>query len=56
MNDAVDVQRKSADGRRRGWVKDHGVTDGLDKGSGTIAVGGANFTESHVLANSTPTC
>jgi len=44
------VQRKSADDVAATWVKDHPVTDGLAQGSGTIAVGGANFTESKVLA------
>ena len=50
MNNEVDVQRKSADDVAATWVKDHPVTDGLAQGSGTIAVGGANFTESKVLA------
>ena len=50
MNNAVDVQRKSAADVAAGWVKDHPVTDGLAKGSGAISVGGANFTESTVLA------
>ena len=51
MNNAVDVQRKSATDVASAWVKAHPVTDGLAKGSGAIAVGGANFTESTVLAN-----
>jgi len=51
MNAAVDVQRKTAPDVAAAWVKDSGVTDGLEKGSGPIAVGGANFTESLVLAN-----
>jgi osmoprotectant transport system substrate-binding protein len=50
LNNAVDVQRKSADDVAAAWVDDSKVTDGLAKGSGTIAVGGANFTESKVLA------
>jgi osmoprotectant transport system substrate-binding protein len=50
MNNDVDVQRKSATDVASAWVKDHPVTDGLAKGSGAIAVGGANFTESTVLA------
>ena len=51
MNHAVDVDRKSAEDVAAAWVKKSGVTDGLAKGSGPIAVGGANFTESVVLAN-----
>lgn len=51
MNAAVDVERKTAADVAAAWVKDSGVTDGLDKGSGAIAVGGAGFTESTILAN-----
>jgi osmoprotectant transport system substrate-binding protein len=51
MNAAVDVERKSAEDVASGWVEESGVTDGLEQGSGPIAVGGAGFTESLVLAN-----
>jgi osmoprotectant transport system substrate-binding protein len=51
MNAAVDVQRQSAEEVAAAWVEENGVTDGLEQGSGPIAVGGANFTESTVLAN-----
>jgi osmoprotectant transport system substrate-binding protein len=51
MNGAVDLQRKSASDVAAAWVQQSGVTNGLSKGSGPIAVGGANFTESTVLAN-----
>ncbi len=51
MNAAVDVDRKSATDVAQAWVDDSGVTDGLEQGSGPIAVGGAGFTESTVLAN-----
>ena len=51
MNAAVDVQRKSAPDVAAAWVEKSGVTDGLQKGSGPVAVGGAAFTESTVLAN-----
>jgi osmoprotectant transport system substrate-binding protein len=51
MNAAVDVERKSAEDVAAAWVEDSGVTDGLEQGSGPIAVGGAGFTESTVLAN-----
>ncbi len=51
LNAAVDVQRQSATDVAQGWVDDN-IEDGdLQDGSGTIAVGGANFTESTVLAN-----
>ena len=50
MNNAVDVQRKSADDVAAAWVKDHDVTSGLKKGSGKVAVGAAGFTESKILA------
>jgi osmoprotectant transport system substrate-binding protein len=51
MNAAVDVERQSAEDVAAAWVEDSGVTDGLDQGTGPVAVGGANFTESTVLAN-----
>jgi osmoprotectant transport system substrate-binding protein len=51
MNAAVDVERQSAPDVAAAWVEKSGVTDGLEKGSGPIAVGGAGFTESTVLAN-----
>jgi osmoprotectant transport system substrate-binding protein len=51
MNAAVDVDRKNAADVAAAWVKDSGVTSGLQKGSGPVAVGGAGFTESTVLAN-----
>jgi osmoprotectant transport system substrate-binding protein len=51
MNAAVDVERQSAEDVAAAWVEQSGVTEGLEQGSGPIAVGGANFTESTVLAN-----
>jgi|tagenome__1003787_1003787.scaffolds.fasta_scaffold20786057_1 osmoprotectant transport system substrate-binding protein len=51
LNAAVDVERKTATDVAQGWV-DENIKDGdLQKGSGSIKVGGANFTESTVLAN-----
>ena len=50
LNAAVDVDRKSATDVASQWVSDNKVTDGLQKGSGKVVVGGANFTESTVLA------
>jgi len=51
MNAAVDVDRKSATDVAAAWVDKAGITSGLQKGSGPVAVGGAGFTESTVLAN-----
>jgi osmoprotectant transport system substrate-binding protein len=51
MNAAVDVDRKSAPDVAAAWVQQSGVGEGLQKGSGPVAVGGAGFTESTVLAN-----
>ena len=51
MNAAVDIDRKSAADVAAAWVQSSGVTDGLQQGSGPVAVGGAGFTESTVLAN-----
>lgn len=51
LNGAVDVDRQSAEETAAAWVEESGVTDGLEQGSGAVAVGGANFTESTILAN-----
>jgi osmoprotectant transport system substrate-binding protein len=51
MNAAVDLERQSAEDVAAAWVEQSGVTEGLEQGSGPIAVGGANFTESVILAN-----
>ncbi|MDT0275864.1 glycine betaine ABC transporter substrate-binding protein [Blastococcus goldschmidtiae] len=51
LNAAVDLQRESAEAVAAEWVEESGVTDGLEQGSGTVVVGGANFTESTILAN-----
>ena len=51
MNAAVDVDRKSAPDVAAAWVEKAGITSGLQQGSGPVAVGGAGFTESTVLAN-----
>jgi osmoprotectant transport system substrate-binding protein len=50
MNAAVDVQRKSAEDVAKQFVADQGLNSGLSGGSGTVVVGGSNFTESTVLA------
>jgi osmoprotectant transport system substrate-binding protein len=51
MNAAVDVDRQSAEDVAAAWVEDSGVTSGLQQGTGPVAVGGAGFTESTILAN-----
>ncbi len=51
MNAAVDVERQSAEEVAAAWVEESGVTQGLQQGSGPVAVGGAGFTESTILAN-----
>ena len=51
MNAAVDVQRQSAEKVAAAWVEENIDTGSLEQGSGSITVGGANFTESTVLAN-----
>ncbi len=50
LNAAVDVERQSAGDVAAAWVEESGVTEGLQQGSGAIVVGGANFTESTILA------
>ena len=51
LNAAVDVDRKSAEDVAKGLVDLKIQADALQDGSGTVVVGGANFTESTVLAN-----
>jgi osmoprotectant transport system substrate-binding protein len=50
MNAAVDVDRQSAEDVAAAWVEENVDTTGLESGSGEIVVGGANFTESTILA------
>ncbi|MFP5371477.1 MAG: glycine betaine ABC transporter substrate-binding protein [Actinomycetes bacterium] len=51
MNAAVDVDRQSAADVAAAWVEENIDTGALEQGSGAIVVGGANFTESTILAN-----
>ncbi|RFU22203.1 glycine betaine ABC transporter substrate-binding protein [Geodermatophilus marinus] len=51
MNAAVDLERRSAEEVAAEWVEANVDTSGLEQGSGPIVVGGANFTESTILAN-----
>ena len=51
LNAAVDLERQSAEDVAAGWVEENVDTAALEQGSGPIVVGGANFTESTVLAN-----
>jgi osmoprotectant transport system substrate-binding protein len=48
---AVDLGRKSAVDVAAGYVKDKNLGEGLSGGSGPVAVGAGNFTESQVLGN-----
>jgi osmoprotectant transport system substrate-binding protein len=51
LNVAVDVERQSAEDAAAAWVEENGVTDGLEQGSGSIVIGGGNFSEPEILAN-----
>ncbi|MGY1710136.1 glycine betaine ABC transporter substrate-binding protein [Geodermatophilus sp. SYSU D00758] len=51
MNAAVDLERRSAEEVAAEWVEANVDTSGLEQGSGRIVVGGANFTESTILAH-----
>jgi osmoprotectant transport system substrate-binding protein len=51
LNDRVDNQRQSAVDVAAGYVEEKGLADGVSGGSGPVVVGGANFTESQILAN-----
>lgn len=51
LNAGVDLERKSAEEVAKAYVDDRGLTEGVSGGSGPIVVGGANFTESTILAN-----
>jgi osmoprotectant transport system substrate-binding protein len=50
MNAAVDVERQTAEDVAAAWVEENVETGSLEQGSGPIVVGGANFTESTILA------
>ena len=51
LNAAVDLERQSAEDVAAAWVEENVDTAALEQSSGPIVVGGANFTESTVLAN-----
>ncbi len=51
MNAAVELQRESAEDVAAAWVEENIDPAGLEQGSGSIVVGGANFPESTILAN-----
>ncbi len=51
LNAAVDLERQSPEDVAATWVEENIDTAALEQGSGPIVVGGANFTESTVLAN-----
>jgi osmoprotectant transport system substrate-binding protein len=50
LNAAVDLERQSAEDVAAAWVEENVDTAALEQGSGPITVGGANFTESTILA------
>lgn len=50
MNAAVDVERQTAEDVAAAWVEENIDTGTLEQGSGAVVVGGANFTESTILA------
>lgn len=51
LNAAVDLERQSAEDVAATWVEENVDTAALEQGSGPVVVGGANFTESTILAN-----
>ena len=51
LNAAVDLERQSAEDVAATWVQENVDTAALEQGSGPVVVGGANFTESTILAN-----
>jgi osmoprotectant transport system substrate-binding protein len=51
LNSDVDVQRESAVDVATAYVEENDLGSGISGGSGPIVVGGANFTESQILAN-----
>ncbi|ADD40746.1 glycine betaine ABC transporter substrate-binding protein [Stackebrandtia nassauensis] len=51
LNKSVDVDRKSAAKTAKAFAEKNKLTKGLDKGSGSLVVGHANYTESEIVAN-----
>ena len=51
LNAAVDLERQSAEDVAATWVEENVDTAALEQGSGPVVVGGANFTESTILAD-----
>src|SRR3954447_2641987 len=49
LNKAVDIDRKSSKDAAKDFVTTNSLTAGLEKGSGNITVGAANFSESATL-------
>jgi osmoprotectant transport system substrate-binding protein len=48
---AVDLERQGAVDVAAAYVEENGLAEGVSGGSGAIAVGAGNFTESQILAN-----
>jgi osmoprotectant transport system substrate-binding protein len=51
LNRQVDVERKTSKVVAEGFVREKSLDAGLEKGSGTVVVGAANFGENQTLAN-----
>ncbi|MGH8876272.1 MAG: glycine betaine ABC transporter substrate-binding protein [Stackebrandtia sp.] len=51
LNKSVDVDRESPAATAKAFAKEAKLTEGLSKGSGTLVVGHANYTESEIVAN-----
>jgi osmoprotectant transport system substrate-binding protein len=50
LNVAVDVERQSAEDVAAAWVEENVDTGTLERGSGSIVIGGGNFSEPTILA------
>ena len=51
LNKQVDIDRKTPENVATAFVQDKKLTDGVEKGTGKVVIGAANFSESQILAN-----
>lgn len=51
LNKATDLDRKPPTDVAKDFISSNNLTDGLQKGSGSLTIGAANFNESQTLAN-----
>jgi osmoprotectant transport system substrate-binding protein len=51
LNKATDIDRKPPATVAKDFVQSNNLTDGLQKGTGSVTIGAANFNESQTLAN-----